>query len=503
MPTEEEVEAFMRMTGLEIMARQVAETATKKDIEGLHRRIDQVIALINETVEKLEWKEERKPRRVPVKKKKVEMKSLQGTRTEIQVPSSQEMKEILDSQPQEGDVLNGMTSDVEMTSYTEVESVETTGDWTMVAMIQDTQEIEEEIRKKKKKKKKEKKKGIELAVPRVPIPAPKVNPEKIERKKYEQMKLRQRTTVDRLLKEFPWFNRRQMTVLMAASYFEAKQRWKIGRNFYTKQEIEEEEDPEFKETHGRSEEPLVDEVKECMAKNYADIKCIKNGVPMNTQGFKTYNNFYHEGLRVEIQLYRLRKRMKQYPSIRKYGKSDNYYCQVVGEDPSREEDVKWVTEQGKKQTPLPTAPKNKSPTGSWAQVAAQQTEEAEQREQTRPRGTQAPRNTPTQGDWIKVEAKKMAQNLPGNLRRVVIQRKGNRPLSGAENPNIISAANRAMATRRNSCRFQTCEVNSKGTITIMTREKEAAAEALKNSSDLIREIGKVCTEVTSIQPDET
>jgi hypothetical protein len=86
---------------------------------------------------------------------------------------------------------------------------------------------------------------------------------------------------------------------------------------------------------------------------------------------------------------------------------------------------------------------------------------------------------------------------------VVIQRKGNRPLSGAEKSNIISAANRAMTTSRNSCRFQTCQVNSKGTITIMTKQNEAAADALKNSSDLIREIGKVCIEVTSIQPDET
>jgi hypothetical protein len=97
----------------------------------------------------------------------------------------------------------------------------------------------------------------------------------------------------------------------------------------------------------------------------------------------------------------------------------------------------------------------------------------------------------------------MAQNLLGNLRRIIIQRKGNRPLSGAEKSNIISAAHRAMTTSRNSCRFQTCQVNSKRMITIMTREKKAAVEALKNSSDLIREIGKVYTEVTSIQPDKT
>jgi hypothetical protein len=86
---------------------------------------------------------------------------------------------------------------------------------------------------------------------------------------------------------------------------------------------------------------------------------------------------------------------------------------------------------------------------------------------------------------------------------VVIQRKGNRPLSGAEKSNIISAANRAITTSRNSCRFQTHQVNSEGMSTIMTREKEAAVEVLKNWSNLIREIGKVYTEVISIQPDET
>jgi hypothetical protein len=279
---------------------------------------------------------------------------------------------------------------------------------------------------------------------------------------------------------------------MAASYSEAKLRWKIARNFYIKLEIEEDEDPEFKEIYGRSGEPLKNKVKKCMAENYTDIKCIKNEVSINTQGFKIHNKIYHDGLRVEIQLDRLRKGMEQYPPIRKYRKSDNYYPQIVKEDPTREEEVGWAAEQGKKKTPPPTTPR------SFTQVAAQQTRGMEQRGQTQPRDVPVPRNAPAQGNWITVEAKKTAQNLRGNLRRVVIQRKGNRPLSGAEKSNIISAANRAITKRRNSGRFQTCQVNSKGTITIMTREKEASAEALKNSSDLIREIRKVCTEVTSI-----
>jgi hypothetical protein len=240
------------------------------------------------------------------------------------------MKEILDSQPQEGEVLNGMTSDVEM------ESVGTAGDWEMVDMIQETQEVQEEIEKEKKKGKKE---GIKPVVPRALILTPKVDSKEGEKQKYEQMKLRQKTVVDRLLEEFPWFNRRQITVLIAVAYFEAKLRWKIARNFYTKLEIEEDEDPEFKETHGRRGEPLKDEVKKCMAENYSDVKCIKNGVPMNTQSFKTHNKFYHEGLRVEIQLDRLRKEMEQYPTTRKYGKSNNYYPQVVREDPTKEEEV--------------------------------------------------------------------------------------------------------------------------------------------------------------------
>jgi hypothetical protein len=43
---------------------------------------------------------------------------------------------------------------------------------------------------------------------RASIPTPKVDPKEGERKRYAQMKLRQKTVVDRLLGELPWFNRR-------------------------------------------------------------------------------------------------------------------------------------------------------------------------------------------------------------------------------------------------------------------------------------------------------
>lgn len=61
------------------------------------------------------------------------------------------------------------------------------------------------------------------------------------------------------------------------------------------------------------------------------------------------------------------------------------------------------------------------------------------------KGIQASRNIPIKSGLIKVEARKTEQNLPENLRKVVIQISGNRPLSEAEKSNIISAANGAMA----------------------------------------------------------
>lgn len=157
MPTEEEVRAFLEITGLDIMKEQIA---TKEDIEGIHKKIDQILELIKEIVERLKAKKEKRTEPLKVKsiKKKVEILFLQGKKTEIQVPSSQKMREILDSQLQEGEVLNRMTSDVE------IESIGTEKDWEIVDIIQETQEVQELVRKDKterEKKKKEKRKRIE------------------------------------------------------------------------------------------------------------------------------------------------------------------------------------------------------------------------------------------------------------------------------------------------------------------------------------------------------
>lgn len=125
---------------------------------------------------------------------------------------------------------------------------------------------------------------------------------------------------------------------------------------------------------------------------------------------------------------------------------------------------------------------------SRVQIVDQQTKNVEHRGGTQSKVVQVPKNTPTESGWVKVEAKKIVQNLSRNSRRVVIQRFSHRPISRVEKSNLISTANRAIETSRNFCRFQTWNVNSEGTITIITREKEAEAEVLKNSSDLIREI---------------
>jgi hypothetical protein len=61
-----------------------------------------------------------------------------------------------------------------------------------------------------------------------PIPIPKVDLKKEEKKKYKQMKLRQKTVVDKLVEEFLWFNRKQITILIAFFYSEAKLKWKIA-----------------------------------------------------------------------------------------------------------------------------------------------------------------------------------------------------------------------------------------------------------------------------------
>jgi hypothetical protein len=76
-------------------------------------------------------------------------------------------------------------------------------------------------------------------------------------------------------------------------------------------------------------------------------------------------------------------------------------------------------------------------------------------------------------------------------------------LSGAKKLNTISATNRAIRTSRNFYRFQTCQVNCKGTIMIMTREQKTATEVFRNSSDFISKFETIYTDVISIQPDET
>lgn len=80
----------------------------------------------------------------------------------------------------------------------------------------------------------------------------------------------------------------------------------------------------------------------------------------------------------------------------------------------------------------------------------------------------------------------------------MIQRLGNKPLPGAEKPNIISVANRVITTSRKSYMFQTCNVNYKERITIKNREKKAVVDMPKNSNDLIREIQKIYRKITSI-----
>lgn len=64
--------------------------------------------------------------------------------------------------------------------------------------------------------------GIEPVMLRVSILTPGADPEEKERKKYEEMKKRQKGKVDKLLNEFPWFTKNQMTRLIVVSYLEAK-----------------------------------------------------------------------------------------------------------------------------------------------------------------------------------------------------------------------------------------------------------------------------------------
>jgi hypothetical protein len=97
------------------------------------------------------------------------------------------MKEILDSQPQEKEVLNEMTSDVN------IELIGSEEDWEKVDIIQETQVIQEEIMKDKEeneKKKKEKGKEITPMVPRAPVPTLRIDSKEEEKKKYKQMRLR-------------------------------------------------------------------------------------------------------------------------------------------------------------------------------------------------------------------------------------------------------------------------------------------------------------------------
>lgn len=52
---EEEVRAFMKIIGLDALNEQME---TKKDIDWIYRKIDQVLELIKETVRRLEKKKE-------------------------------------------------------------------------------------------------------------------------------------------------------------------------------------------------------------------------------------------------------------------------------------------------------------------------------------------------------------------------------------------------------------------------------------------------------------
>jgi predicted phosphodiesterase len=73
--------------------------ATRKDRVEVYRRINQVLELIKEIVGNLEKNKEEKtkPMKIKSKKKEVEILSLHGKKTDIQVPSSWKMEEILHS----------------------------------------------------------------------------------------------------------------------------------------------------------------------------------------------------------------------------------------------------------------------------------------------------------------------------------------------------------------------------------------------------------------------
>ncbi|KAI5778057.1 hypothetical protein EDC01DRAFT_758423 [Geopyxis carbonaria] len=432
--------------------------ATKQDIQTVNTQLEQIMSTLRRIEGMENTQADKTGIRVKMASKRNKLISDPRTATSEKVTITTKYPrdmEIPDSQPEEG-------------------------------IPEDMEGVEAEENKSKEK-------GKQPEVPRDPIPTPKAD---IQTREEKRMQETQKKKVDEWLKKFPWFTRNQMSRILAAAINEKDVALRLSKDFYTELEITEDEDPAFKMTHGRGGKTVQDTVIDCLARLHADSKCKENGVQLsNREGQKTHAKFYHEQRRREIQQERIRNGLEQHAPTEVYGKSGFTFPTVIPEDKDKEVRVEWVMNKIKTETHnkhIPTGPK------TWAQTIAQQTKYLEK--QSVPK---APNNTPTATGWQKVEKKKVPQNLPGNLRRVVMQRSSNRNLSMAERSNILTAANVALRTSRNSCRFQTIQVNAKGTITIMTREKEAAEEALKNSSDIIREVGRVCPDVIRIQPDET
>lgn len=94
---------------------------------------------------------------------------------------------------------------------------------------------------------------------------------------------------------------------------------------------------------------------------------------------------------------------------------------VERENQNKEEIVEQVIDKGKKQIQLSTVLKTTDISRTWVQIT-QQTKDAENRKyaEQKPKGIQVSRNIPTENRWVKIEPKKIAQNLSRNLRRVVI-----------------------------------------------------------------------------------
>lgn len=79
---------------------------------------------------------------------------------------------------------------------------------------------------------------------------------------------------------------------MVSFYFETKLKWTIDRNFNTKLEIKEHENPDPKKTNERTGKPLKDKIQKYIANNYVDEKYLKNTIPIDTLSYKRNNNNY-------------------------------------------------------------------------------------------------------------------------------------------------------------------------------------------------------------------